>query len=201
MIKGITYAHLRPIWYLSEPSDVPSSPNQSLGWDFFCHFLQQTGSSCQPLGIVRPNSTRFLGLNSNLDPIFGFNRVGLGPQDKKTGWIGSGWPKNWYKFEFKSNMYLINPILGRALRVQIWVKSGRFGPHARVNNSGQIWVGLVRFIWPHYPGWYIFSEKLEYKIRNYLTLLWLLPSINAVLVIQREEEGSVAAPVLYTVSL
>ena len=32
------------IWYHSEPSIVPYSPNQFLGWDFFCRFLQQTGS-------------------------------------------------------------------------------------------------------------------------------------------------------------
>jgi hypothetical protein len=33
--------HLGSIWYHSEPSDVPYSANQFLGWDFFCHFLQQ----------------------------------------------------------------------------------------------------------------------------------------------------------------
>ena len=37
--------HLGCIWYHSEPLDVPCSPNQFLGWDFFCRFLQQTGSS------------------------------------------------------------------------------------------------------------------------------------------------------------
>ena len=42
MIKGVTHAHLRPIWYHSEPSDVPYSPNQFLCWDFFLRFLQQT---------------------------------------------------------------------------------------------------------------------------------------------------------------
>ena len=35
MIKGGTHAHLEPIGYHSEPSDVPYSPNQFLGWDFF----------------------------------------------------------------------------------------------------------------------------------------------------------------------
>ena len=37
MIKGVTHAHLEPIWYHSElePSNVPYSPNQLLGWDFF----------------------------------------------------------------------------------------------------------------------------------------------------------------------
>ena len=30
MIKGVTDAHLGPIWYHSEPSDVPHSPNQFL---------------------------------------------------------------------------------------------------------------------------------------------------------------------------
>ena len=35
MIKGVTHAHLGPIWYHSKPSDIPYSPNQFLGWDFF----------------------------------------------------------------------------------------------------------------------------------------------------------------------
>ena len=37
--------YLGPTWYPSEPSDVPYSLNQFLGWDFFCCFLQQDGSS------------------------------------------------------------------------------------------------------------------------------------------------------------
>ena len=45
MIKGVTHAHLGPIWHLIEPSDVPYSQNQFLGWAFFPQFLQQTGSS------------------------------------------------------------------------------------------------------------------------------------------------------------
>ena len=35
LIKGVTHAHLGPIWYHSEPSDMTYSPNQFLGWDFF----------------------------------------------------------------------------------------------------------------------------------------------------------------------
>ena len=34
-----------PNWYHSEPSDVPYSPIQFLGWEFFCHFLQQDSST------------------------------------------------------------------------------------------------------------------------------------------------------------
>ena len=45
MIEGGTHAHLGPIWYHSEPSDVTYSPNQELVMNFFCRFLQQTGSS------------------------------------------------------------------------------------------------------------------------------------------------------------
>ena len=37
--------HLGSIWCHSEPLEVPYSPNQFLGWVFFCRFLQQTGSS------------------------------------------------------------------------------------------------------------------------------------------------------------
>ena len=33
--KGVTHALLGPIWYKSEPSDVPYSQNQFLGWEFF----------------------------------------------------------------------------------------------------------------------------------------------------------------------
>ena len=36
--------NLESIWYHSEPLDVPYSPNQFLGWDFFCCFLQQDSS-------------------------------------------------------------------------------------------------------------------------------------------------------------
>ena len=38
----LTYAHLRPIWYHSEPSDVPYSQNQFLGWDFFATSYSKT---------------------------------------------------------------------------------------------------------------------------------------------------------------
>ena len=33
--KGSPHAHLGSIWNHSERSDVPYSPNQFLGWDFF----------------------------------------------------------------------------------------------------------------------------------------------------------------------
>ena len=38
--------HLASIWYHTEPLKVSYSPNHFLGWDFFCCFLQQIGSSC-----------------------------------------------------------------------------------------------------------------------------------------------------------
>ena len=37
--------HLGSIWYHSQPLEVFYSPNQFLGWDFFCRLLKQTGSS------------------------------------------------------------------------------------------------------------------------------------------------------------
>ena len=50
--KGVTQAHLGPIWYHSEPSDVPSSSNQFLGWNFFCCFLQQDSSSIYDIDFI-----------------------------------------------------------------------------------------------------------------------------------------------------
>ena len=42
MIKGVTHAHLRPIWYYADPVDFPYSPNQFLGWDFFASSYSKT---------------------------------------------------------------------------------------------------------------------------------------------------------------
>ena len=39
---GVTHPHLGPIWYRSEPSNVPSSPKQFLGWDFFAISYDKT---------------------------------------------------------------------------------------------------------------------------------------------------------------
>ena len=39
--QGGPQTNLGSIWYHTEPSYVPYSPNQFLGWDFFCRFLQQ----------------------------------------------------------------------------------------------------------------------------------------------------------------
>ena len=43
--QGVTHAHLGPIWYHSEPSDVPYSPNQFLDWDFFAVSYSKTAVS------------------------------------------------------------------------------------------------------------------------------------------------------------
>ena len=48
MIKGVTHTHLGSIWYHSEPSDVPYSPNQFLGWDFFATFYSKTALVSRP---------------------------------------------------------------------------------------------------------------------------------------------------------
>ena len=42
MNEGLTHAHLGPIWSHSEHSDVPCSPNQFLGWDFFAASYSKT---------------------------------------------------------------------------------------------------------------------------------------------------------------
>ena len=54
MIKGVTHTHLGSIWYHSEPSDVPYSPNQFLGWDFFATFYSKTA-----LVIVKKLATKW----------------------------------------------------------------------------------------------------------------------------------------------
>ena len=43
----------------SEPSDIPYSLNQFLGWDFFRRFLQQTGSNDFLVTMENQKSTFF----------------------------------------------------------------------------------------------------------------------------------------------
>ena len=75
MIKGVTHAHLGPIWYHSELSDVPYFPNQFLGWDFFWRFLQQEGSSSGYCFCIR-EAMYFFGKNRILS-VFTLLPVGL----------------------------------------------------------------------------------------------------------------------------
>ena len=67
MIREVTHAHLRQIWYDSEPSDVPYCPNQFLGWVFFCRFLQQDGSSIFGYTKLTTKLRNFLILNNIRD--------------------------------------------------------------------------------------------------------------------------------------
>ena len=45
--------HLGSIWYHSEALEVLYSPNHFLGLDFFCSFLQQTGSKKRNACIIK----------------------------------------------------------------------------------------------------------------------------------------------------
>ena len=38
----MTHAHLGPIWYHKEPSEIPYSPNKFLCWDFFAVSYSKT---------------------------------------------------------------------------------------------------------------------------------------------------------------
>ena len=55
MIKGSLMVHLGPIWYHSEPSDVPYSQNLPRPLSWFGLFLQQNDSNNSQL--VDPDTT------------------------------------------------------------------------------------------------------------------------------------------------
>ena len=102
-------------------------------------------SNGERLAVVRPNPTRFFGLNPS-------GRVG--PQGRKTGPIGSCWPQIGFKFGFNPIMYLINlnepdlsPISGRIGPQKSKFGLSRVGPPG--SKFGLSRVGLVGFIWPH----------------------------------------------------
>ena len=82
MIKWVTHTHLGPIWYNSEPSDFPYSPNQFLALNFFCRFLQPDCSRTESLFSVFFIFTSFLVKDSSSI----FNREDV---------IGL-WNKSWY---------------------------------------------------------------------------------------------------------
>ena len=44
--------HLGLIWYHSEPLEVPYSPNQFLGWDFFAISYSKTALGLLVLGLL-----------------------------------------------------------------------------------------------------------------------------------------------------
>ena len=70
------FNHLGSIWYHSEPLEVPYFPNQFLGWDFFCHFLQQTGSSHSNLhciGYIKLQNGNFLFCYTTLQIVKAYN--------------------------------------------------------------------------------------------------------------------------------
>ena len=68
MIKGGTHAHAPgPIWYHSEPADVPFSPNQILALNLFCRLLQQDCySSISEVDYMKLQNLHFLGLLSKM---------------------------------------------------------------------------------------------------------------------------------------
>ena len=57
MIKGVIHAHLGPILCQSEPSDVPYSPDQFLGWYFFAASYSKTSQCLLMLNIYFSNVT------------------------------------------------------------------------------------------------------------------------------------------------
>ena len=50
MIKGLTRAHLKQIWYHKKPSGIPCSPNQFFGWDFFAVSYSKPALAVQIVG-------------------------------------------------------------------------------------------------------------------------------------------------------
>ena len=128
--------------------------------------------------VVWPNPTRFFGLN----PILGLNiRVEsgrVGPQGKKTGPIGSGWPQIGFKFGFNLIMYLINPknpilgLVGPQGPNSGWVGSGwapRVQIRAELGRVGQ--VHLAALVWTVWCNWPAISLTLkEKKTHNFWSI-------------------------------
>ena len=52
--------HLGSIWYHSEPSDIPYSPNQFLGWDFFAASYSKTALVKITFFFLRIEDTNFV---------------------------------------------------------------------------------------------------------------------------------------------
>ena len=73
MSKGVTHAHLGPIWYHLELSDILYSLNQFLALDFFWLFLQQDCSSCYDKKIVswkRKSMWKWYNSRKTLPPLW-----------------------------------------------------------------------------------------------------------------------------------
>ena len=88
--QGVSLAHLGPIWYHSRPSYIPQFPNQSLGWDFFCRFLQQDGSTYLDCLIVFKSWSELCSINS-------FWCFASDIHHTYTQWLKSKWRVAFYK--------------------------------------------------------------------------------------------------------
>ena len=69
--------------------------------------------SCQKSEVVQTSAAKpdpFFRVQPDFGPNFRVQTGRVGPQDPKTGPIGSGWPLKGFKFGFNPIMYLINPI-------------------------------------------------------------------------------------------
>ena len=64
-------------------------------------------SALLQLTMAKPDPFR---VHPDFGPNFRVQTGRVGPQDPKTGPIGSGWPKKGFKFGFNPVMYLINLI-------------------------------------------------------------------------------------------
>lgn len=73
----------------------------------------------------------FFRVKPNLVPKIRVELGQVGPQGKKTGPIGLGWPQIGFKFGFNPIMYLMNPNEPNLEPIwnQFWVKLGPQGPN------------------------------------------------------------------------
>ena len=104
----------------------------------------------------------------------------VGPQDQKTGAIGSNWPQIGFKFGLNPIIYLINPN-----EPYLNLISGRFGPPGSKFGLSRVgfgpprsklessWVGLVGFIWTH-------CNSIEFRIHEKKKLLFSSIIVNSI---------------------
>ena len=98
-------------------------------------------------GLVMTSAAKpdlFFRVQPDSGPNFRVQTSRVGPQDPKTGPIGSGWPLKGFKFRFNSIMYLINlnePDLNPI--------SSRVGPPG--SNFGLSWECLTQNRWYKSP--------------------------------------------------
>jgi hypothetical protein len=113
--------------------------------DFKNFFGIQNVQNIGFVSVIAAKPDPFFPVQPNFWPNFWVQMGRVGPQDPKTGPIGSGWPLKGFKFGFNPIMSLINPISTRPCFGSGWPSGSKFGSNS--GRVGRVHLAALSVLW------------------------------------------------------